>query len=107
MIGSPFDSIAGVKSPPYVMTVGTSFPVSSFIMDKAIARSARLFNATGAASLCLVTSLSNCSKYTRIVAPALPVPLNRNTTRAVFPLPNSNLSIKPCLDVWEPSTGSV
>ena len=56
---------------------------------------------------CFDTSFSYCSKYIRIVAPADPVPLRRKTTRAGSPDERLKLRIRPCFDVWLPSTGSV
>ena len=42
-----------------------------------------------------------------MVAPADPVPESLKTARAVSPFSYSKLMIRPCFDVWEPSTGSV
>ena len=42
-----------------------------------------------------------------MVAPADPVPESLKTARAVSPFSYSKLMMRPCFDVWEPSTGSV
>jgi len=89
------------------MTVGASRPVKSTSCTRPIARSAKLFNASGAACPCFATSPSNFSKYMRIVAPADPVPLNLNTTLAGSPLGYLNDRVNPWLVATEPSTGSV
>jgi len=92
----------------YVITVGTVLPVVSDIFTIPSARLAKLVSATGADWLCLAGSFSYFSRYIRIVAPADPVPLRRNITRATSPLEiYSKFSIRPWLDVLDPSTGSM
>ena len=91
----------------YVMTVGESRPVSSCILTSPIARSASPLRAAGAASSCLDSSFSYFSRYIRMVAPADPVPESLKTARAVSPFSYSKLRMRPCFDVFEPSTGSV
>jgi hypothetical protein len=93
--------------PYYVITVGASLPVDSFIFTNRNASSAKSFNATGADISCFDGSFSYCSKYMRIVAPADPVPLRRNTTLAGSPDGSWKLRMSPCFDVCDPSTGSV
>jgi hypothetical protein len=88
------------------MTVGASRPVNSFILTKPIALLARLVRASGADSSCFETSFSNFSRYILIVAPEDPVPLSRNITRAVSPDGYLKKRVKPCLEVFDPSTGS-
>ena len=88
------------------MTVGASLLVNSCSLTNLMARSARLFNAAGADSSCIDESFSNFSKYIRIVAPALPVPLSRKTTRAESPVGYWQFRINPCFEETDPSTGS-
>ncbi len=89
------------------MTVGASRPVVFSICTNLRASSAKSFNAAGADVSCFDASFSYRSKYIRIVAPEDPVPLSLKTTRAGSPDGNWKFSMSPCLDVLDPSTGSV